>query len=260
MALETVVRLGGGNWTYHSYSEMGQAAEEGATTGELAVGLKDGLVQSGKDLILREHDRAYYNGDITPEEWGDRQIASSSLLLGPKGGRALLVRGRGALSRATKGKPAFGSRAPWKRPLGEAKVRPGDDGTTYPAEPMYSKYNNWLLNKIPGLRWVEYPNRNYGVIKGLRNEAAVRAHELAHMDFIKNYPQVTHLAARHGYFPGKGIARTIIEFHGNLAEHKGNIGKALLGTLKDTDLVALTVDAIAALVLISISLKNRGER
>ncbi|MDP1559996.1 MAG: hypothetical protein Q8M16_01200 [Pirellulaceae bacterium] len=138
----------------------------------------------------------------------------------------------------------FYSRDAWKGPFGGAKVRPGFRGQAHTGPPKFEPSDSWF-GRLIGAKKVSYPNANYGVVKNLSaaDFAAVTRHEQAHINFFRAYPEITHLAGRGVGTPGKGVASFIIEFHGNMAEHSGNIGKAFFGALlKDTEWVPLAMD------------------
>jgi hypothetical protein len=142
----------------------------------------------------------------------------------------------------------FSSRGAWKGPFGGAKVARGYKGQAHTGLPKYELSDSWL-GRLIGAKKVSYPDANYGVVKNLSasEHAAVTRHELAHIRFFHSYPEVTHLAGRVVGTPGQGVASFVIEFHGNMAEHSGNIGKAFFGALlKDTDSIPMVVDCVYA--------------
>jgi hypothetical protein len=132
----------------------------------------------------------------------------------------------------------------WKGPFGGATVAHGYKGQAHTGPPKYELSDSWF-GRLIGAEKVCYPDANYGVAKNLSaaEHAAVTRHELAHISFFRSYPEITHLAGRGVGTPGKGVASFIIEFHGNMAEHSGNIGKAPFGALlKDTKSIPMFID------------------
>ena len=134
----------------------------------------------------------------------------------------------------TRGNARFG-RGKGRR-FGRSKVRPGEEGTTY-ATAFYTKYQHWLLRHIPWLRRVTYRDISYGA-----RTAGARRHELAHVMFLKRFPQIAHLAARQPCFPGKGLASVIMELHGNVARYGRNVPAVLWQTLSDVNHLAIAGD------------------
>lgn len=205
-------------WTLGAQAFSGGAARgptvSGLATNVVAGAITGGILQ-GAGIAARSSLRAL--------PWLGRRVGRQ-FAFGTKG-RARLGRGRG---------------------FGRAKVRPGDLGTTY-ATPQYERYQHWLLRLIPGLRKVTYTNFSYGVLRRLPDvvERGVRRHELAHVALMRRFPQIPHLAGRRGYWPGKGVASTIMELHGNIARFGRNIPAALWQTLSDVNHLALAGDIAA---------------
>ncbi|MDP1560664.1 MAG: hypothetical protein Q8M16_04645, partial [Pirellulaceae bacterium] len=142
---------------------------------------------------------------------------------------------------------SFGSKSkPWKGAFGEASVRKGLKGEAHTGPPLFEE-SDWLVFRLLGVKKISFPKANYGIAKNLSAEefAATTRHELAHLDFFKSYPRTAHWAGSKTGTPGQGIANFIIEFHGNMAEHSGHIGKAFLGALgKDTPWQGMAIDGI----------------
>jgi hypothetical protein len=83
---ETVIRTFGGDVRYESFGSTGRAVEQGATFDDLAVGLAHAVVvQPAKDAVGFYPLYQYLNGEISGEEYSDRQINASLLLLGARG-------------------------------------------------------------------------------------------------------------------------------------------------------------------------------
>lgn len=111
MAGETISTYMGGEFRYQAIGEMGKAAENGVTTGELASGIGSGLVQLGTDVVtLGSYATYQYNtGQITTEEYSDRLVAFGSAIAG--GAKSIKARVGGMSGRA-----AAAQQAPMRAP------------------------------------------------------------------------------------------------------------------------------------------------
>ncbi len=103
MTFETLYLIAGGRgWRYEAYGDMGQAAEDGVSTGELAYGVAAGLGTLAADVVTIGGYATYqYNsGQLIHEEYGDRILNASLTIFGARNQIAGGIRGIKARARS----------------------------------------------------------------------------------------------------------------------------------------------------------------